>query len=78
MNCLGIGPKVADCFLLYGLGFKEATPVDIWIQRIASHFYFQNSKVNNEDIGTILRRQYQSDAGLAQLYLYHFSRRYMS
>lgn len=29
----GVGPKVADCICLYGLGFMEAHPVDVWIER---------------------------------------------
>lgn len=35
----GIGPKVANCICLYGLGHKEAFPRDVWVKRIeAEHF----------------------------------------
>lgn len=35
----GIGEKVADCICLYGLGHKDAFPVDVWVKRIlASHY----------------------------------------
>ncbi len=29
----GVGPKVADCVLLYGYGFQEAFPKDVWVKR---------------------------------------------
>lgn len=29
----GVGDKVADCTLLFGLGFAEAFPKDVWIKR---------------------------------------------
>ena len=28
-----MGPKVADCVLLYGLGFWDAWPEDVWIKK---------------------------------------------
>ncbi len=30
----GVGPKVADCILLFGLGRLDAFPVDTWIRKI--------------------------------------------
>jgi len=30
---LGVGPKVADCVLLYSFGKEEAFPIDVWISR---------------------------------------------
>jgi N-glycosylase/DNA lyase len=36
---LGVGPKVADCVLLYSLGKMEAFPIDVWIARELSNSY---------------------------------------
>lgn len=39
MACAGIGPKVADCICLYGLGLKEAFPMDVWVKRVLERHY---------------------------------------
>jgi len=75
MELPGIGPKVADCFLLYGLGKTEAAPVDIWIHRIVRKLYFHNAKVSTEKVAKFLRDRYGPWAGYAQLYLYHYARK---
>ena len=36
----GIGPKVADCILLFAYGFPEAFPVDTWIIKALHRLYF--------------------------------------
>ena len=36
---LGVGPKVADCVLLYSLGKDEAFPIDVWIARMIARSY---------------------------------------
>lgn len=36
---LGVGPKVADCVLLYSLGIDEAFPIDVWIARMIAKSY---------------------------------------
>ena len=36
---LGVGPKVADCVLLYSLGMDEAFPIDVWIARMIAKYY---------------------------------------
>jgi N-glycosylase/DNA lyase len=36
---LGVGPKVADCVLLYSLGKDEAFPIDVWIARVIAESY---------------------------------------
>ena len=36
---LGVGPKVADCVLLYSFDKDEAFPIDVWIARVISKFY---------------------------------------
>lgn len=70
----GIGPKVADCFLLYGLGNSYAAPVDRWIHRIVSRMYFGGQKVSVAKAASFLRQRYGPWAGYVQLYLYHYAR----
>lgn len=36
---LGVGPKVADCVLLFSLGKDEAFPIDVWIARALGRYY---------------------------------------
>ena len=71
----GIGPKVADCFLLYGLGKTEAAPVDIWIHRIVRKLYFHGASVSTEKVARFLRERYGPWAGYVQLYLFHYARK---
>jgi N-glycosylase/DNA lyase len=71
----GVGPKVADCILLYGLGKTEAAPVDIWIHRIVRRLYFHGANVSTEKVGRFLRERYGNWAGYVQLYLYHYARK---
>jgi N-glycosylase/DNA lyase len=75
MELPGIGPKVADCFLLYGLGKTEAAPVDIWIHRIVRKLYFHGANVNTEKVARFLRERYGPWAGYVQLYLFHYARK---
>jgi N-glycosylase/DNA lyase len=75
MELRGIGPKVADCFLLYGLGKTEAAPVDIWIHRIVRKLYFQGANVSTEKVARFLRGRYGAWAGYVQLYLFHYARK---
>ena len=71
----GVGPKVADCFLLYGAGHLEAAPVDVWIHRIVSRLYFGRKKVSRLKTARFLRDRFGGWAGYAQLYLFDFARR---
>jgi len=71
----GVGPKVADCFLLYGAGQRLAAPVDVWIHRIVSRFYFAGGNVSRMKTAEFLRERFQDWAGYAQLYLFDYARR---
>jgi N-glycosylase/DNA lyase len=35
MELPGVGPKVADCVLLFGCGHLSAYPVDVWVARLS-------------------------------------------
>jgi len=71
----GVGPKVADCFLLYGAGRLEAAPVDIWIHRIVSKLYLRVTKASRMRTATFLRERFREWAGYAQLYLFDYARK---
>jgi len=71
----GVGPKVADCFLLYGAGQLEAAPVDVWIHRIVSKLYFRGKRVSRLKTARFLRERFLEWAGYAQLYLFDYARR---
>jgi len=71
----GVGPKVADCILLYGFGRDEAFPVDVWISRIISHLYFPGEKIKPEKVRDFSRERFGKYAGYVQLYLFHYARK---
>ncbi len=75
LGLYGVGPKVADCFLLYGIGKLEAAPVDVWIHRIVTKLYFANKRVSRVQTARFLRERFGKWAGYAQLYLFDFARR---
>lgn len=63
MKICGVGPKVAECALLYSMKKTEAFPVDVWVKRIMSELYPMGLP---ECTG-----QYR---GIAQQYLFHWRR----
>lgn len=59
----GIGTKVADCALLYGFHRLECFPMDIWMKRAMNELFPKNKP---SDFGNY--------AGIAQQYIFHYSR----
>ena len=45
MECKGIGPKIADCVLVFSLEKLEAFPIDVWVRRALGEWYFPNQKI---------------------------------
>jgi N-glycosylase/DNA lyase len=70
----GVGPKVADCVLLYAAGRFEAFPVDVWIKRLMEEFYFGGKKTPEDRIRAFAAGYFGEYAGYAQQYLYHWGR----
>ncbi|MBI3034147.1 hypothetical protein HYY72_03225 [Candidatus Woesearchaeota archaeon] len=70
----GIGEKVADCILLYSLGFTQAFPVDRWIKRVMQENYFGNNAASNSKISEYAIKYFGKNAGYAQQFLYHYTR----
>ena len=63
MKITGVGPKVAECTLLYGIGMMNAFPVDVWVKRIVSELYPNG-----------LPECIKGVEGIAQQYLFHWRR----
>ncbi|MBP3226719.1 MAG: 3-methyladenine DNA glycosylase [Methanobrevibacter sp.] len=70
----GVGPKVADCILLYGFGFKQAFPSDVWIKRIVSYLYFGGNDIKVEKVREFGMDEFGDYAGYVQLYMFHYAR----
>ena len=70
----GVGPKVADCILLYGFNFREAFPSDVWIKRIVSHLYFDGKDISVAKVREFGMEEFGKNAGYVQLYMFHYAR----
>ncbi|MDR3216947.1 MAG: DNA-3-methyladenine glycosylase 2 family protein [Clostridiaceae bacterium] len=67
----GVGPKVADCILLFGLGKTDVFPVDTWIKKVYRDMY-------GEATSAVMRRElisrYGELSGYVQQYLFYYKR----
>jgi len=77
MTFRGIGPKAADCILLFAFEKYEAFPVDVWIRRIIQQHYLPELTLGApltgreyETIRKFARHHFGNFCGYAQEYLY--------
>lgn len=70
----GVGEKIADCVLLFAYGFPTAFPVDVWVGRALSTFYFRGRHVRPERLRRFADKHFGPNAGYAQQYLFHHIR----
>ena len=73
MTIKGVGEKVANCVLLFGLGFTDVFPVDVWMKRIIEHMYF-GCDTKKEVIEQFAMDKFGDYAGYAQQYLFYYGR----
>jgi N-glycosylase/DNA lyase len=66
----GVGEKVADCVLLFGLGFHQAFPVDVWVQRAVEQWYFNGRSRTPRAIRVWAHDRFGPLAGYAQQHLF--------
>ena len=85
---VGVGEKVADCVLLFSLGFGEAVPLDTWIKTAIEEHYPECDRGNYAETSRAIRERFgvsasggSSDtsdggqyAGYAQTYVFHHLR----
>lgn len=75
----GVGPKVADCILLFSCNRREVFPIDVWVERVMSLLYFKemDGKVKKKDILEYASKYFGNDAGIIQQHLFYNMREKM-
>lgn len=69
----GVGPKVADCILLFGASRTEVFPTDVWMKKVLTSLYGFETLAPNE-INTFAKEKFGKYAGYAQQYLFNYAR----
>ena len=74
----GVGPKVADCILLFStLKRFDVFPIDVWVRRVMNELYIKNedeNKVSKKEIMNLANEKFGNLEGLAQQYLFYWKR----
>jgi N-glycosylase/DNA lyase len=73
---MGVGPKVADCILLFTGARQDVFPVDVWVKRVMEELYFGRS-ASVKEIDAFAAEHFGKMCGLAQQYLFYFAREHM-
>ena len=73
----GVGPKVADCVLLFSLGHMNAFPVDVWVGRALKTFFFEDETLPDRAAVRALVARLGPYSGIVQQYLFHHMRQSM-
>jgi len=73
MKLTGVGPKVADCIMLFSMHKLDAFPVDVWIKRIMEELYIKK-ETNLKEIERYSKEIFGEYAGVAQQYLFFYAR----
>ncbi|WEL16973.1 3-methyladenine DNA glycosylase/8-oxoguanine DNAglycosylase [Halorhabdus sp. SVX81] len=72
---VGVGEKVADCVLLFSLGFVEAVPLDTWIRSTIEEYYPECDRGSYAETSRAIRERFGGQyAGYAQTYVFHHLR----
>ncbi len=74
MRLPGVGPKVANCVLLFAYGFPEAFPVDVWVMKALRELYFPRRRPSAARLRRFVETYFGPHAGYAQQYLFHYMR----
>ncbi|AEM78103.1 MULTISPECIES: DNA-3-methyladenine glycosylase family protein [Thermoanaerobacter] len=73
MSINGVGPKVADCVILYSIGRYDTFPTDVWIKRIVEYLYLKREGTPLE-IQLFAIDKFGDLSGFAQQYLFYYGR----
>lgn len=74
----GVGPKVADCILLFStLKRFDVFPIDVWVRRVMNDLYIHNedeNKVDKKLVLSLANEKFGNLQGIAQQYLFFWKR----
>lgn len=71
----GVGPKVADCILLFSLKRYDVFPIDVWVRRVMNELYIHQEneeKVSKKVLNELAKERFLDLAGIAQQYLFYY------
>lgn len=80
MSLKGVGRKVADCILLFGMGRGNVFPVDVWVERVFFQYFgveaikYPKIKNSREKMSDFFVNKFGSLSGLVQQYLFYSMR----
>jgi N-glycosylase/DNA lyase len=71
----GVGPKIANCVMLFAYERLRAFPIDVWIERVLKQHYFsRGKKVTAQRLREFSETYFGEHGGYAQQYLFHYAR----
>lgn len=72
----GVGPKIAQCALLFAWERLGAFPVDVWVERVLKTLYFsrRRKKLTSRELREFALKHFGPHRGLAQQFLFHWAR----
>jgi N-glycosylase/DNA lyase len=71
----GVGPKIANCVMLFAYERLRAFPIDVWIERVLRQHYFSGrKKMTAQRLRQFSETYFGQHGGYAQQYLFHHAR----
>jgi N-glycosylase/DNA lyase len=72
----GVGPKIANCVMLFAYERLRAFPIDVWIERVLRQQYFpRRKKMTAQRLREFSETYFGDHGGYAQQYLFHHARK---
>ncbi len=69
----GVGPKVADCVLLFSLQHSDAFPIDVWIDRAMKALFFEGNNAKKAELYEAVDALGEY-SGIIQQYIFQYAR----
>lgn len=73
MSLSGVGPKVANCILLFSMGQYDRFPIDVWMRRAMAELY-DIDETDDTAMQKIAEEEYGEVRGIVQQYIFYYMR----